>query len=382
MVQKTGYLYVYVSNESNMDVFFDDLVINHKTGPLLQVNNYRAFGSDIASQNARAFTATENKYKYNGKELQSKEWSDGSGLEQYDYGARHYDACVGRWMVVDPLGEKGRRWSVYTYAFNNPLRFVDPDGIWATQRQKNDAERFMENSEASENENYQVLSAVKAVVRSFMSGENRKYLTRDEAALAWSIQYSETGLKHNVEYGSSIYSFKEKGNIYYSYNKAAEGETIEGGTQQVEWNQNIPTGAVLEGVIHSHTGSGKDPNNFSTNPSGFTPKKGDVELMNDQTKDYSKVNWYLATPDGHLKVAYANGRGGHTVGIPIAGGLPTQEQVNLLKNAGLSLPIIVPDIYDNFDYNKVNWGIGKPLPSPPSLTPQSPRVIKPFELNF
>jgi RHS repeat-associated protein len=133
MVQKTGYLYVYVSNESNMDVFFDDLVINHKTGPLLQVNNYRAFGSDIASQNARAFTATENKYKYNGKELQSKEWSDGSGLEQYDYGARHYDACVGRWMVVDPLGEKGRRWSVYTYAFNNPLRFVDPDGIWATQ---------------------------------------------------------------------------------------------------------------------------------------------------------------------------------------------------------------------------------------------------------
>jgi hypothetical protein len=61
-VQKSGYLYVYVSNESNMDVYFDDLVINHKTGPLLEINNYRAFGSDIASQNARAFTATENKY--------------------------------------------------------------------------------------------------------------------------------------------------------------------------------------------------------------------------------------------------------------------------------------------------------------------------------
>jgi hypothetical protein len=58
MVQKTGYLYVYGSNKSNIDVFFDDLIINHKTGPLLKVNNYRAFGSDIASQNARAFTAT------------------------------------------------------------------------------------------------------------------------------------------------------------------------------------------------------------------------------------------------------------------------------------------------------------------------------------
>jgi hypothetical protein len=62
LVQKTGYLYVYVSNESNMNVYFDKLTINHKAGPLLEINNYRAFGSDIASQNARAFTATENKY--------------------------------------------------------------------------------------------------------------------------------------------------------------------------------------------------------------------------------------------------------------------------------------------------------------------------------
>jgi RHS repeat-associated protein len=173
LVQKTGYLYVYVSNESNMNVYFDKLTINHKTGPLLEINNYRAFGSDIASQNARAFTATENKYKYNGKELQSKEWSDGSGLEQYDYGARHYDAWVGRWMLVDPLGEKGRRWSVYTYAFNNPLRFVDPDGMWANQfgRQLNDAEKVMDELKVSENENRQVLSAVKAAVAGYINGK-------------------------------------------------------------------------------------------------------------------------------------------------------------------------------------------------------------------
>ena len=117
--EKNEYIYQYKDHLGNVRV-------SYKRGPTGQLeitdkNSYYPFGMNILREEKAIFgTASMYNYKYNDKELQE------TGI--YDYGARFYMPDIGRWGVVDPLAETSRRWSVYTYAFNNPIRFIDPDG--------------------------------------------------------------------------------------------------------------------------------------------------------------------------------------------------------------------------------------------------------------
>ena len=87
-------------------------------------NHYYPFGLPIHNRSTSTAPAgKENRYLYNGKELQ-----DDLGLNWMDYGARFYDVGLGRWHSVDPLGEKYPLITSYSYCFNNPINSIDPDG--------------------------------------------------------------------------------------------------------------------------------------------------------------------------------------------------------------------------------------------------------------
>jgi RHS repeat-associated protein len=208
-------------------------VVINSAGVVQETNHYYPFGGVFASTNVQP-------YKYNGKELDTKK-----GLNWYDYGARHYDATLGRWFVVDPLAEKMSAWSLYAYCFNNPIKLIDKDGK--------------------------------------IPGPGDLFATKKEAAKDWGKYYNGASIIREKEMASTIYEVRVNGVLVgYSYSKPNEGSAHSVNPSSP------PNYEKVSGTIHSHGNADSDSYNniFSTK---------DIQDI-EKTK---KVG-YLATPSGSL----------------------------------------------------------------------------------
>jgi RHS repeat-associated protein len=120
------YEYTLKDHLGNSRVTFADLDNNGTINPLaeiLQENHYYPFGLNQEGKWLNNAALPDTKYQYNGKEL-----NEDLGLNWNDYGARWYDAAIGRWSSTEPLIEKYADLSPYCYVLNNPCNYTDSDG--------------------------------------------------------------------------------------------------------------------------------------------------------------------------------------------------------------------------------------------------------------
>ena len=183
-----------VNSSARVSASFDDLTLTQEPPLVVQENHYDPFGLNLAGIEVQG--QPEHKYQYNGKEKQEE-----FGLDWSDYGARMYDTQLGRWHVVDPLSEKMRRYTPYNFAFNNPLRFIDPDGMAPTDiilnGDKKAQEAYLQMLHNSTGNNYSVDANNKLV----NNGAEKDFKGAKSETLANTI---DKGIKSSETYSLNL----------------------------------------------------------------------------------------------------------------------------------------------------------------------------------
>jgi RHS repeat-associated protein len=125
VVPQDGYVTAYVGNESNVDVFFDDVTVEHRQGLQVQENQYDPWGLSLTGLDYTSpATRHPNNQQFNGKEQERE-----LGLNWQDFNWRHYDPATARFFSVDRLAEKFVYLTPYQFASNDPVGKIELDGM-------------------------------------------------------------------------------------------------------------------------------------------------------------------------------------------------------------------------------------------------------------
>ena len=279
---------------------------------IVQQKGYYPFGGEISQFSTGTGT---NRHWYNGKELQ-----DDLNLYWYDYGARFYDPMLGRWHSVDPMAETYYSLSPYNYVANNPLKFIDPNGMYIDNYGV-DKVGNINLLEKTKNK-YDVLYAVdKSGNKTDTNGDgsvnesdgakvNDKSLLpqlADKTNIGHAISLGEpiSGPVANTDNRTDAYNvFKfaaENSNVEWSYqrytdNSASIATANENSTTITGKNHVSNRGKTVSADIHSHPNATRD----DLRPSGGDIYRRDVFI---RLNSNAKVQLYMpkaSNPNGRM----------------------------------------------------------------------------------